>query len=177
MFLALKQLLQQKNLQDITISELVREAGVSRTTFYRNYHSLADIVEDYLTKYPFGASSPESYDPGLFDLRARLRDSFESLWKDRALIYGLLNSGLELLLYRNYEALIKGLCRQRAFEIGFRTEYELSAFVGMYFSICYDWIRGGMKEPIEEMVETSYAIIHAFYKNDEYAIPERDNVR
>ena len=175
MFLALKKLLRQKNLQDITISELVKEAGVSRTTFYRNYHSLADIVEDYLTMYPFGACSSESYDSEHFDLRKRLYDSFVSLWEDRQLIYGLLNSGLDLLIYNNYDMLIKGMCRQRAFEIGFRTEYELSAFVGMYFAICYDWIRSGMKESIDEMVERSYRIIHTFYKNDEFAFPERDN--
>lgn len=154
---------------------LVKEAGVSRTTFYRNYRSLVDIVEDYLTVYPFGAASTEPYEPDNFDLRERLYDSFLSLWAERQLIYGLMDAGFERLLYLNYDMLIKGLCRQRAFEIGFRTEYELSAFVGMYFAICFDWIRGGMQESIDDMVDISYNILHTFYKNDAFAFPEWDD--
>jgi hypothetical protein len=72
--------------------------------------------------------------------------------------------------------MIKTVCKDRAFDIGFRTKYELTAFVGIYFSICREWIKGGMQESIEEMIDISYAIIHAHYKNDEYAIPYRDNI-
>lgn len=176
MFLALKRLLKQKPFEEITVSELIKVAGVSRTTFYRNYHSLAGILEDYLERYPFGAVSVESYSPEKFDLRGRLHDSFASLKEEQQLINSMLKSELDRLIYNNYDKLIKGTCRQRAFEIGFRSDYELSAFVGMYYGICYDWIRGGMKEEIDSMVDTAYRIIHTFYKNDEYAVPEQDNV-
>ncbi|MGT2803013.1 TetR/AcrR family transcriptional regulator [Streptococcus henryi] len=40
--------METKQLSQITISELVKKAGVSRNAFYRNYHSKEDILEDML---------------------------------------------------------------------------------------------------------------------------------
>ena len=48
MQLALIELLKTKDLDDITVSELTKKAGVARVTFYRNYVSLADIIFDYM---------------------------------------------------------------------------------------------------------------------------------
>ncbi len=176
MFMAIKTLLKEKPIDKITISELSETAGISRTTFYRNYSSIYDILEDYFEIHPFGAYSDQGYSPEEFELKARLRDSFELLKKESDIIYALFDSGMEKLLYNNYDKLIKSKCRERAFEIGFRTEYELSAFVGLYYSICYDWMVKGMVEDIETMVDTSYNIIHRFYIRDELAHPERDDI-
>ncbi len=45
---ALIQLLKTKSLSNITITELTERAGVSRMTYYRNYHSLDEIFSSYL---------------------------------------------------------------------------------------------------------------------------------
>lgn len=176
MVMALKRLLEKKSLDQITVTELAAEAGVSRTTFYRNYTSIADILLDYFRRYPFGSFSSKSYSYEDFSLEGRLYDSFSQLKKDRHIIDAIFQAGLGMQFYQSYEDLIKGLCRERAKEIGFRTKYELAAFSGMYFAICYDWIKGGMKEPVEEMVDISYRILHRFYVRDEKAVPERDDV-
>ncbi|HFI0252331.1 TPA: TetR/AcrR family transcriptional regulator [Streptococcus suis] len=44
---ALLFLLEKKELKQISISELVKKAGVSRNAFYRNYKSKEEILEDY----------------------------------------------------------------------------------------------------------------------------------
>lgn len=49
MEIALLTLLEKKPLGDITISELVTKAGVSRNAFYRNYNSKEAILEHLLT--------------------------------------------------------------------------------------------------------------------------------
>lgn len=41
-------LLKEKNLQEIRISNVVLKAGVSRMTFYNNYHSVEEVLKDYL---------------------------------------------------------------------------------------------------------------------------------
>ncbi|MGT2935229.1 TetR/AcrR family transcriptional regulator [Streptococcus castoreus] len=51
MEIALINLLEHKPLGDITISELVAKAGVSRNAFYRNYHSKEAILEHLLTTF------------------------------------------------------------------------------------------------------------------------------
>ena len=42
------QLLKTKSLSNITITELTERAGVSRMTYYRNYHSLDDIFSSWI---------------------------------------------------------------------------------------------------------------------------------
>ena len=46
---ALLQLMRQKPLVEISISELCNKAGVSRISFYRNYSSMDDILVKHLT--------------------------------------------------------------------------------------------------------------------------------
>jgi len=41
-------LLKKKDYDDITITELCRRAGVSRTGFYRNYYDKREIIEDVI---------------------------------------------------------------------------------------------------------------------------------
>ena len=45
---ALLSLLQKKDLNDITIRELTLEAGVGRVSFYRNYKTKEEILEQYI---------------------------------------------------------------------------------------------------------------------------------
>lgn len=46
---ALIGLLEEKPLSSISVSELAERAGVSRVTFYRNYHSIEEVLERYVT--------------------------------------------------------------------------------------------------------------------------------
>ena len=48
LFEALLILVEKKPFEKITVSELVKRAGVSRTAFYRNYNSITEIVEERL---------------------------------------------------------------------------------------------------------------------------------
>lgn len=47
---ALFSLLKNKDLCEITITELIEKAGVGRSSFYRNYYTLTDIISEYLEK-------------------------------------------------------------------------------------------------------------------------------
>lgn len=162
MTIALKRLLMSKKLDDISVSELVATAGTSRSTFYRNYHSISDIFTDYFMQYPFGAVSADEYSREGFDLRRRLLASFTFLKKEQNFINGMLEANMALLIYDNFNTLMRGLYGPRLAEMGFRSHYEVSAAAGLYFGICYDWIRGGMKESVGEMADTSYKILCAF---------------
>ena len=45
---ALVYLLSKKNINDISVTEIVNKAGVSRTAYYRNYQSKEDILKEIL---------------------------------------------------------------------------------------------------------------------------------
>lgn len=46
LFTALSTLLKEKKLQDITITDLAKTAGINRKTFYNHYSCVKDVLED-----------------------------------------------------------------------------------------------------------------------------------
>lgn len=126
-------------------------------------------MNDFLTVHPFGTSNPYNYinkpDQPIEEwLADRVRESLTFLKQNQVFINNIMDSGLQIKLLENYGTLIKGLCRERANDLGFHDEYALSAFTGIYFMICYDWILNGMKEEIEFMVKRSTEIITQYLK-------------
>ena len=162
LFTGLLHLLKNKTLFNVTVSELAQKSGISRSTFYRNYDSVLDVIQDYLTLYPFGTVDENFAKPALYNFKERIYDSLTSLKENKILLDRLMEAHLEIMIYNNFDKLIKGLCRERAYELGYRSEYELTAFSGMYFAICYKWISEGMKESVEEMTAISYNILNSF---------------
>ena len=49
-FTALMLLMEQKDFDDITITEIAKKAGVSRMTYYRTYSSKEDILIQYFNQ-------------------------------------------------------------------------------------------------------------------------------
>ena len=47
---ALLQIMEGKDFEAITITELTRKAGVGRVSFYRNFESKEDVIRQYLGK-------------------------------------------------------------------------------------------------------------------------------
>ena len=47
---AVLRLLRDKPLQEITISEICDEAGIGRTSFYRNFESREDVIRKYILR-------------------------------------------------------------------------------------------------------------------------------
>lgn len=45
---AIFQLMNKKNYNDITITDITKKAGVNRVTFYRNFNSKEDVVKEHL---------------------------------------------------------------------------------------------------------------------------------
>lgn len=46
--LALIQMMENKKINDITILEIVKKAGVGRSSFYRNFDNKEDVINYYI---------------------------------------------------------------------------------------------------------------------------------
>ncbi|MGN0295033.1 MAG: TetR/AcrR family transcriptional regulator, partial [Lachnospiraceae bacterium] len=46
LFIALSELLREKNIQDITVTDLTRQAGINRKTFYNHFSDVHDVLDD-----------------------------------------------------------------------------------------------------------------------------------
>src|SRR5574344_656791 len=49
LFKALARLLKEKDFERITVSEIIREADITRKTFYNHYQDKIDLVQEYQT--------------------------------------------------------------------------------------------------------------------------------
>lgn len=62
---ALVLLMKEQSFSEISITDIIRKAGVSRASYYRNYSSKEDILEKFLQKITIEYSNALSkYDPG-----------------------------------------------------------------------------------------------------------------
>ena len=83
-------LLREKKLADISVSELTEMAGVGRVSFYRNYQTKEDIlreesdrlIQEWGKLYEANPeSAPETLFPSLFDFYREHRDFYTTLYE------------------------------------------------------------------------------------------------
>ena len=48
---ALFKLLEKKRFSEITVTDIIKEAGVARATYYRNFEAKEDIIDEYLHQF------------------------------------------------------------------------------------------------------------------------------
>lgn len=159
---ALLKLLEQKEMEKISITELVNKAGVSRMGFYRNYQIKQDILIEHLLEkldYYWPDTSPiQLYNFPLF--------------AKQLFVFGRENQEmLELLIVNNYAYfIILALERKIVFSskkvtsLSERSEKYLPQFIlGGIISILVEWIEGGLKETDREMSEVVISFIESYF--------------
>ena len=149
---ALIQLLKTKSLSNITITELTERAGVSRMTYYRNYHSLDEIFSSYLKDLV------ESYrqdvatwpDKGNYNDSRNMLHCYEYFNHYKEFIACLVQTGLGHLLLQALDSYI--LDTYYTEDKGQDFYYTLRAFSGSLYNIYVTWILEDSKESAEEIV-------------------------
>lgn len=146
--IALLQLLEQKEMAQITISELVNRAGVSRNAFYRHYKSKEEIFDRLLSR------TLRTILHGLsqFDLKDQLGQAWTYLLneckKEAAVIRIVFEQKLQHLLTS------KVAKRFRAYQRLYKKKY--SSYASSFFSnaiiaMLGKWVNDGMTVSVEEL--------------------------
>ena len=144
---ALFRLLKEKELKDISISEITTEAQVSRISFYRNYDDKDTIIKEYMSftlnewnkNHP--KSSKDTEDDILGDIFAYIIEykDFYLLLRDRGLFYLLKNIIMDALgpkeEYPNFGA------------------YTAAFIANGIYGWIEEWFLRGMQESGEEMTK------------------------
>ncbi|MCD7954707.1 MAG: TetR/AcrR family transcriptional regulator [Lachnospiraceae bacterium] len=141
---SLIRLMEKTAFEDITITELVNDAGVSRASFYRNFESKKDILTQYL--------------------RALMREWGEDFESHNDITY--FSESLLLHYYKNKDFYLL-LYKHRMSDLVFETirwatridessnhieRYTKSAVAGLLFGSVDEWMRQGMQETPEEIL-------------------------
>ena len=139
---ALIQLMGRKPFGEITVSEIVEKAGVSRVSYYRNYYYKEDVLFAKMDK--IAAEWKSQTESNGKELGEQVIDLFEM---ERPILGVIYKNGLEHLMYK----LIRKYCGLEEKIDNNVGAYFLSMFAGMFFGWCDEWVKRGMQETPEQI--------------------------
>lgn len=145
---ALFQLLERKPMEAITVSDLVKRSGASRASFYRNYSSKEQIVEEYLEKV-FGDIFLRHPLDGE-NRRQELCELFREIYRHRKTLTVLKKAGqldkIDNIIYDDTLAQIR--------QIGvLNNKYQPYYFAGAASAFIKAWVDFDFAESPEEITE------------------------
>lgn len=156
---SLKNLLLKKPLDKITINDIAEDCGITRMAFYYHFKDIYDLIEwscvEDATIALSGNKTYETWQEGYLQI-------FEAVLENKPFIMNVYNSvsreQVENYLYHLTFDLLEGVVEEQAVRMRVTEEekriiadYHKYAFVG----IMLDWIKNGMKQDPEEIVENT----------------------
>lgn len=143
---ALFELLKTKNLSDITTTEIIKKAGVCRSSFYRNFYLLEDVIRQY------GVSMYGEIDQKMPIAHEGMRERLEAvntfLWSQRERLTLIEKRGLFYLL----EGPIMDHCKRQMQSLNmWNHRYMADFYAGATTQMMRAWIRNGFEESPQEI--------------------------
>lgn len=152
---ALVLLMAEKEYSDITISEIVKRAGVSRTAYYRNYKSKEDILNNLLQVVIAdvnGAMKQFSY---VTEKELYWKTLFVAAKTHAEAFYALLKAGFgHTILEEITKQMINSVAKEDV-----KDKYDMIFWSGAVYNILINWIQDGMKQTEDEMVQICLYIL------------------
>ena len=161
---SLKNLLLQKPLHKITISDIADDCGINRMTFYYHFKDIYDLVEwscqEDAAKALAGKKTYETWQQGFEQI-------FEAVLANKPFIMNVYHSvsreQVENYLYKVTYDLLEGVVEEQA--QGMSVRQEDKAFIAtlykyMFVGLMLDWIKSDMKGDPALIVERLEQVIH-----------------
>lgn len=161
---SLKELLTEKPLDKITVTDLTEHCGVNRMTFYYHFKDIYDLVEwacvESAARALAGQKTYDTWQQGFLQI-------LEALRKDKAFFTSVYRSisreQLENYLYRLTYDLMMGVVEERA--AGMTVRPEDKEFIANFYKFAFvgltlDWIKNDMRQDPAQLVEQLSALIH-----------------
>ncbi len=156
---ALFDLLKNKPMEDITITEIINRAGVSRMGFYRNYTSKEDIIEKFIFKCFFETIDEIEQKRSLnFNVPNIMQTTLEKFKQYADYTKILLDRNMDAIIHRCYEMGAMYLANRQNKSSKIR-EYSVCMFIGEILSIELCWLRNGMKESPKQLAKIYYKLL------------------
>ena len=161
---SLKELMAEKPLDKITVTDLTEHCGVNRMTFYYHFKDIYDLVEwscqEDASRALAGKKTYETWQQGLLQI-------FQAVLDNKPFILNVYRSvsreQVENYLYRITYDLLEGVVEEKAQGMSVRQEdKELIATLYKYLfvGLMLDWIKGDMKGDPQVMVQKLELVIH-----------------
>ena len=161
---SLKNLLLQKPLSKITISDIADDCGISRMTFYYHFKDIYDLIEwsceEDARKALEGKKTYETWQQGFLQI-------FEAVQENKAFILNVYRSvsreQVENYLYKLTYQLLIGVVHEQAEGMSVREEdqdFIATVYKYAFVGLMLDWIKNDMKADPAVIVDRLAAVIH-----------------
>ncbi|KRN33077.1 TetR family transcriptional regulator [Liquorilactobacillus mali] len=161
---ALVELLRKQDFEKITISSIVKLAGVSRTAYYNNYNSkveiLNDLIDNFIEEVNSGLKpyvdpvSGKTNNPKQF-----IFNLFEIVFNHRTLYATLINAGLSHQILKQ----LNDLMLKYSHAATKLEKYQVYLQSGALFNVFTLWIANGTKESCLEMTNIFTKLYSTFW--------------
>ncbi|MBQ9196856.1 MAG: TetR/AcrR family transcriptional regulator C-terminal domain-containing protein [Clostridia bacterium] len=166
---ALKQLLQRRPINKITINDIAEECGISRMTFYYHFKDIYDLadwtVQDTLYAVIGEHRKHGNWQQGFLDLLTVLQEN-------KALILNVHRSidrqMVERYMLREVETLLLPVVEEESegMEISDQGKHAVAVFYTYAFlGVVLDWIRQGMQTAPQKVAGETATLIQGDFKN------------
>ncbi len=146
---ALISLMGKKSFDNITITELVKRSGVSRTSFYRNYKIKEDILADISRQFAQHIANTMKASRYENDRYKWYYNIFQSVQKHQDTVRLLIQANLR----QNTSFHIIPVMQELYEELTIENYYKTLAKLGALDAVVYNWFIKGRVESIEDMVQ------------------------
>ncbi|MCI5745069.1 MAG: TetR/AcrR family transcriptional regulator [Erysipelotrichaceae bacterium] len=153
---ALLSLMDEKNFEDITITDIVKKANVSRVAFYNNYknkfHLLKDIVLELSTYLleeigrPFEKNVDCHWYESFFERIKNISDIIQTLYKAN--------------LQSDYIQIVNEYILSKADNVNDTIAYNRLVWNGGIQNVIWFWLKRNMKESIKDIAAFSFNFLH-----------------
>lgn len=144
-------LLKTMPLADITITNIIKKAGVARVSFYRNYNSKEDVlirlIRDILDDFR------DTADYNLSDIFSRhhIHRIFTYFYNYRSYVINLVKSGYSAMLINELNAFHESIAGDMSFHS--KERYKIYIYMGAICNTALYWLIAEDPEPIDVMVD------------------------
>ena len=156
-FDAVMHLMDKKPYNKITVSDITEKAGIARTTFYRNYKDIDDVVFEYIDKmFKTELLSKEKADDNQKQNTIVITFDQKCLNKNYSNLKKIISTAdIENFIYREIlkypiylvERYKKQFSEDEYAKCRFKICYQLTGS----FSVIFDWFINNMHRPIENL--------------------------
>lgn len=146
---ALFDLMQKKSFSHITITEIIRKAGVARASFYRNYSSKEDVLMKLISGILEQFREEADYDLEDYKSYQHILRCFEYFKKYERYVLDLYHSGFGICLLEElnlFHESIAGVMKVHAL-----SRYRMYMFIGALYNTAIVWLQSEEQEPAEEI--------------------------
>lgn len=168
---AMNKLMSEKSYEEILISDILNESGVSRSTFYKHFKCKNDVLRNICHHIFHHVFSPnlkketghDFSDASVFDYKHLITHIFYHIQEERELISGILKSDAAYVFINEFKdgssELINALVNQKIiYKDNISTEIQIYTLKESLISLLTFWVKNSFKEQPETLSDIFFSL-------------------